>query len=82
MLVFVDYLTKQAKTYPTSNQTSETVTWLLVDNICHHGVSEELILDGGANLSSDIFKEVYEVCGMKKTNTTYHPQTDDYDQYG
>ena len=49
---------------PHSKLKSKTVPQFLVDNIiCYHGVPEELILDGGANLSSAIIKEVCEVCG-------------------
>ena len=60
------------------NQTSETILQLLVDHvICRHGVPERLISDRGANLLSTLIKEVSEVMGMQKINTTtYHPQAD------
>ena len=44
-----------------SDQTSESIAKLLIDNeVCRHGV-----------------KEVYEVTGIQKQSTTaYHPQAD------
>ena len=78
VISFVDYLTKWVESFPSDNQTSETIVRLLVDHvICRHGVPEVLVSDRGANLLSTLMKEVSEVMGMKKVNTTaYHPQTD------
>lgn len=70
MLVFVDYLVKCVEACPASNETSETIAQLLVDNIiCCYEVPEELILDCDAYLLSVLIKELCEVCGMKKINT-------------
>ena len=78
VISFVDYLTKWVESFPSDNQTSETIVRLLVDHvICRHGVPEMLISDRGANLLSTLMKEVSEVMGMRKINTTaYHPQAD------
>ena len=49
---------------------------LLMDHaICRHGLPEIVVSDRGAKLLSALKKEVSEVMGMKKVNTTaYHNQ--------
>ena len=78
VISFVDYLTKLVESFPSDNQTSETIVRLLVDHvICRHGVPEALISDRGPNLLSTLMQEVCEATGMQKLNTTaYHPQAD------
>ena len=78
VISLVDYLTKWVESFPSDNQTSETIVRLLVDHVIYrHGVPEMLISDRGANLLSTLMKEVSEVMGMRKINTTaYHPQAD------
>ena len=78
IVVFVDYFTKWVETYPTADQTTETIVQLLVDNIvCRHEVPVELLSDRGQNLLSELMKQVCAVLGMTKLNTTaYHPQAD------
>ena len=51
---------------------------LLVENVvCRHGVPAQLLSDRGAVFLSQLMKEVCEVLGVKKVNTTaYHPQID------
>ena len=67
ILVFVDYLTKWVKAYPTTYETSETITRLLIDHIiCRHGVPAELLSDRGANLLSSLVMDLYELLGMKR----------------
>jgi len=42
--------------------------------ISHHGVPSELLFDRGAALVYDLLKEVYQIRGIPKLNTTaYHP---------
>ena len=42
-----------------------------------HGVpGGELLSDRGAALLSKLTEEVYWLLNVRKTNTTYHPQTD------
>ncbi len=39
IVVFLDYLTKWVEAFALPNQTSETIAWVLCDNvICRHGV--------------------------------------------
>ena len=48
---------------------------ILVDPFC--GVPEALLSDRGANLLSHLMRDVCELLGTKKLNTTaYHPQCD------
>ena len=78
IVVFMDYLTKWPEAYATSDQSSETIARLLVENvICRHGVPKELLSDRGPNLLSNLMLDICDIMGMKKVNTTaYHPQTD------
>ena len=78
VISFLDYLTKWVESFPSDNQTSETIVRLLIDHvICRHGVPEALISDRGPNLLSTLMQEVCEVTGLQKLNTTaYHPQAD------
>ena len=70
-ITFVDYLTKWVESFACSDQTSETIAKLLIDNVvCRHGVPEILVSDRGSNLLSAVMQEVYEVTGIKKRNTT------------
>ena len=77
-MVFVDYLTKWVKAYPTTSQLSETITRLLINHIvCRHGVPAELLSDCGANLLLSLVMDLCELLGIKKVNiTASHPQTD------
>ena len=69
-VVFVDYLTK-------SDQTSDTIARLLVEQlISRHGVPRELLSDRGAAFLSHMMQDVYEIMGIHKNTTAYHPQTD------
>ena len=77
-VVFMDYLTKWPEVYATSDQTAATIANLLVREIvARHGVPSELLSDRGQAFLSGLLKEVQQVLGFKKVNTTaYHPQTD------
>ncbi len=77
-VVFVDYLMKWPEVFATSNQSSLTISRLLVEEvISRHGVPAELLSDRGKAFPSKLMHGVYEIMGMQKTNTTaYHPQTD------
>ncbi len=70
IVVFVEYLTKWVEAFPVEDQTSETITRLLIGNVvCRYGVPSQLLSDGGPNLLSDLIAEVCELLGMKKVNT-------------
>ena len=75
-----DYLTKWVEAYVIEDQTSETIAWLLVDNVvCHHGVPGKLLSDRGANLLTSLIIGVCKLLGMCKLNTTaYHPRGMDW----
>ena len=77
-VVFMDYLTKWPEVYPTKDQSTYTNAKLLVEGvITRHGVPSALLSDSGSAFLSKLLKEVYELMGMKKANTTtYHPHTD------
>ena len=77
-VVFMDYLTKWPEVYPTSDQSAATIADLLVREIVsRHGVPSELLSDRGQAFLSGLLKEVQQLLGYKKVNTSaYHPQTD------
>ena len=78
VVCFVDYLTKWAEAFPTSDQKADTIARLFVEHVvCRHGVPEQLLSDRGANFLSDLIRGVCDILGVKKINTSgYHPQTD------
>ena len=77
-VVFLDYLTKWAEVFPSSDQTAQTVAKLFVEGVvCRHGAPQELLSDRGPNFLSELFLEVCKLLEVKKVNTSgYHPQTD------
>ena len=77
-VVFMDYLTKWPEVYPTPDQSAATIANLLVREIVsRHGVPSELLSDRGQAFLSGLLKEVQQLLGYKKVNTSaYHPQTD------
>ena len=77
-IVFVDYLTKWPEVYPASDQLALTIANLFVQEVvCRHGVPAQLLSDRGKAFLSLLLREVCEILGVKKLNTTaYHPQTD------
>ena len=77
-VVFVDYLTKWPEVFPARDQSALTIARLLVEKVVtRHGVPTQLLSDRGASFLSNLMKEVYNLLGLKKVNTTaYHPQTD------
>ena len=77
-MVFVDYLTKWPEVFPVPDQSSATVTKLLVEEVVsRHGVPSEILSDRGQSFLSGLMKEVELLLGFHKINTTaYHPQTD------
>ena len=77
-VVFVDYLTKWPEVYPVPDQCAATIANLLVREIVsRHGVPSEVLSDRGRVFLSGLLKEVQQLLGFKKVNTSaYHPQTD------
>jgi len=72
---FIDYMSKWPEVYAVPDQSSPTIAQLLVEHvISHHGVPLELLFDRGAASVSDLLKEVYQIRGIPKLNTTaYNP---------
>ena len=77
-VVFVDYLTKWPEVFAMPDQSAITIARLLVEQIiAWHGVPAEVLSDRGAVFLSKLMKEVNQLMGIHKVNTTaYHPQTD------
>ena len=77
-VVFVDYLTKWPEVYPVPDQSAATIANLLVREIVsRHGVPSEVLSDRGRAFLSGLLKEVQQLLGFEKINTSaYHPQTD------
>ena len=78
ILVAVDYFTRWPEAYAIPNQEARTIAQKLVDEwVCRYGVMQRLHTDQGRNFESDVFKEITDILGIKKTRTTpYHPQSD------
>ena len=74
----MDYLTKWPEVFAVSDQTAATIAKLLVEEIVsRHGVPLEVLSDTGRAFLSELMKEVQDLLGFHKVNTTaYHPQTD------
>ena len=78
VLLVMDYFSKWPKVYAIPNQEANTITNVVVYNwVCRYGVPIDLHSDQGRNFESGVFKEIYDLCGIKKTRTTpLHPQSD------
>ena len=77
-VVFMDYLTKWPEVFATTDQSAATIARLLVEEvISRHGVPGEILSDRGKAFLSGLMKEVEQLLGFHKVNTSaYHPQTD------
>ena len=77
-MVFVDYLIKCPKVFPTADETALTIAHLLVKEVPpRHGVHSELLSDRGCSFLSSLVQEVCQLMGTHQINTTaYHPQAD------
>ena len=77
-VVFQDYLTKWTLVFRVQDQKAIRLAKLLVEEVVpFFGVPEALLSDRGANLLSTLMKEICQLLGIKKLNTTsYHPQCD------
>ena len=78
VVVFQDFLSKYPLVYPVPDQKTICIARLLVEEMVPlFGVPEALLSDKGTNLLSHLMKDVCEMLGIKKLNTTaYHPQCD------
>ena len=78
VIVFQDFLTKWALVFPAPDQKAIRIARLVAEEIVPlFGVPDALLSDRGANLLAYVMKDVCELLGVKKLNTTaYHPQCD------
>ncbi|MCP4493990.1 MAG: transposase family protein, partial [Gammaproteobacteria bacterium] len=58
--------------------TSSTIAKVLVESIiCRYSAPRQILSDRGPNFMSQLMKDVYHICNVRKVNTTpYHPQCD------
>ena len=75
VIVFQDFLTKWPLVYPAPDQKSIRIAKLLAEEVLPmFGVPEALLSDRDTNLLSHLMKDVCELLGITKLNTTaYHP---------
>lgn len=78
ILVVMDYFTKWVEAYAIPNQEATTVADVLIGEfISRFGVPLELHSDQGRNFESELFRNLCERLGIRKTRTTaLHPQSD------
>ena len=78
VLVFQDYLTKWPLVYFIPNQKRIRIAQTLVKEVIpFFGVPQALLSDRGTNLLSHLMRDICDLLGIKKLNTTaYHPQCD------
>lgn len=76
ILMFIDHLTRYAEAIALPDQKADTVARAFVERIIlRHGVPQQLLTDRGSNFTSQLMREVYQLLGIKKLQTTpYHPQ--------
>ena len=76
ILVFQDHFSKWPMVYAIPDQKANRIAQILCDEIIPmFGVPEALLSDRGTNLLSHLMKDVCQILGIKKLNTTaYHPQ--------
>ena len=76
ILVACDYGTRWVEAFPLPNQTAETVSRVLLDQVFYrYGIPEILHSDQGANFESRLLQDICVLLGIKKTRTTpYHPR--------
>ena len=77
-MVVGDYFTKWTQAIPLENLEAKTVARALLDNfITKFGVPLFIHTDLGASFESQLFQEMCQVLGIKKTRTTKaRPQSD------
>ena len=76
VIVFQDFLTKWPLVFPAPDQKAIQIARLVAEEVLPmFGVPECLLSDRGTNLLANMMKDVCDLLGIKKLNTTaYHPQ--------
>ena len=67
--------TKWAEAFPLKNQKPATCARAIIDGwVNRYGVPDDIYSDQGRNFESQVFKEMCQLLGIRKTRTTaYHP---------
>ena len=75
VLVVTDHFTRFAQAYPTRNKNSKSAAAHLYEKfIPQFGFPERILTDCGGEFTSDMFKELNRLSGIKPSTTTpYHP---------
>lgn len=78
LMVVGDYFAKWIDAIPIKNQKAHTIVQKLLDRVITiFGVPMEIHSDQGRSFESKIFKEMCQILGIEKTQTTsYRPQSD------
>ena len=76
ILVAIDYGTRWVEAFPLPNQSAETISRVLLDQVFFRfGIPEVIHSDQGANFESRLLHEICNLLGIKKTRTTpYNPR--------
>ena len=72
------YLTESPEAFAISDQKTEMIAKLFMENIvCWHRIPEDLLSNRGPNFLSELIQEMCKLLGVKKINTScHHSQTD------
>ena len=78
IILFTDYYTKWVEAYAMPNEEAITVATRFIKGVlCRHGAPVITISDRGTQFTSDVYKEVSEMLGIKmRMTTTYNPMAD------
>jgi hypothetical protein len=78
LLGIVDYFSKYPMLLPIKNMESKTVAEAIFTNwICTFGVPDVIHSDRGTSFESELFHELCQLTGVRKTKTApYYPQSD------
>ncbi len=78
IVLFTDYYTKWVEAFALTDYTAVQVASKLITGIvCRHGAPERIISDRGSQFTTDVFRELTEMLGVKQSLTaSYSPQAD------
>ncbi len=77
ILVLSDYATRYPEVIPLKSIDAEVIAEELVKFFTQVGIPKEILTDQGANFTSQLLKELYNLLHIRGIRTSpYHPQTD------
>lgn len=77
ILTICDYGSRYPEAIPLKSTDSKHVAEALIPFFSHVGIPQEILTDCGANFTSKLMKELYNLLGIHAIKTSpYHPQTD------